>query len=185
MCQYNQNLIINEELPICFNCSEFINDLNVNSLIATFIIHFHDTCQTEFLNIFGAQTTIMCNIVAEFLRKSLDSIRMKFFDSNEICKLLNFNNCTLELSQIENDKCNKCKAMASQFKIKIQDIQLNEYTVKYLPYLTNFLLLLCTDLSIDCKQMNVQQVIQDLISSQMDYNEFSSKLCSLIDMCEA
>ena len=185
MCQYNQNLIINEELPICFNCSEVIDYLNVDSLIARFIIHFYDICQTEFLNIFQDQATLMCNIVAEFLRKSLDSIRMKFFESNEICKLLNFNNCTLELSEMEIDNCIKCKSLASQFRKKTQDIQLNQYIGKYLPYFTNFLLFLCTELSIDCKNMNMQQVIHDIMFSQMEDNEFSSMICSVLDMCEA
>ena len=181
ICQYDQNYIINEELPICFNCSEFIEYLNINSLIPKFIIHFHVLCKNELLNIFEAKATLMCNIVGEFLHKSLDFINMKFFESNEFCKYLSINNCTLKVI----DNCIKCKTLASQFKRKTQDIQLNHYIGKYLPYLTNFLLFLCTELSIDCKHMNMQQAIQDMMFSQLENNEFSSIICSSIDMCEA
>ena len=185
MCQYNQNLIINEELPICFNCSEFIEYLNINSLIPRFIIHFHEICKNEFLNIFEAKATLMCNIVGDFLHKSLDFINMKFFESNEFCTYLSFNNCTLELSEMEIDNCIKCKSLASQFRKKTQDIQLDQYIGKYLPYFTNFLIFLCTELSINCKTMNMQQAIHDMMFSEMENNEFSSMICSAIDMCEA
>ena len=182
LCQFNYPPIPTDNYE-CPPCEDFIDTLPINSIIVTILQNGLKFCKNQLANFFGTKAPLMCDMLSEFLSKGFEKVEEKFIDSYEICKLPFLKHCNLVPMNTTNDNCIRCKHYATQLKKMSFGISLDQHIGKYLPYVTHFITYLCSELSVDCKNLNFNEIITGLFLFKAEENNFPSTLCSSIGLC--
>ena len=142
---------------------------------------FQKLCKNLLMKYFQNESASICSSLGLPFYEIVKHLKKDFLDNYSICSF--YQHCNKNLENIPHDNCAKCKFIFKESKAAIQGLQITQLFGKYMPHIVNLLTFVCSDVSVQCQNLDFDKIIKEIISFMPLQNNFSNSLCFHIGAC--